>query len=107
MDDILQDIINREEEALRLEEEAKKKSLDILTEARKRAEEILENSLVEGEKMAEEILVKARTEAVTERKLHEEANITSQEQTRLKYREKLDVAVDFIVERIVNKSWQW
>lgn len=107
MDDILQDIIKREEEALKLEEEAKRQSLEILTDARKKAEEILEKSLAQGEGMAEEILNKARAEALDERKLHESANLENEEQTRKKYREKLNEASDFIVGRIVNKSWQW
>ncbi len=106
MDDILQDIINREEEALRIEEEAKKQSLDILTEARKKAEEVLEKSLVEGESVAEEILKKARDEAFEERKLHDNQTLGEQEQTRARFREKLNEAADYIVGRIVNKSWQ-
>ncbi len=107
MDSILQDIIQSEEEALRLEEEAKKQSLEILTEARKKAEEIIEKSLVEGENMVEDILQKARTEALDERKHHERAHFESNEQIKVKAREKLDEAVDYIVGRVVNKSWQW
>lgn len=107
MDNVLQDIIMCEEEAARLEEEAKSKSLELLTKARKKAEDILENSLVEGESMVDHILKKAQSEADDERKLNENAYMSQDEQSRMKSKESLNEAADFIVGRVVSKSWQW
>jgi vacuolar-type H+-ATPase subunit H len=107
MDNVLQDIIKSEEEALKIEEEAKQEALEILSEARKKAEEILEKSLEEGENVAEDLLQKARSEAVKEKNLRESSKDKADEQTRTKSREKLDKAADFIAGRVVNKSWQW
>ena len=107
MDSILQDIIQSEDEALRLEDEAKRQSLEILTEARKKAEDIMEKALVEGEAMVEHILQQARNEALDERKSKEKAHFESNEQIKVKAREKLNEAVDYIVGRVVKKSWQW
>lgn len=104
MENILQDIIRSEEEALRLEEEARQKSLEMLTEARKKAEEILEKSLIEGEAMVDELLQKARTEALDDHKLKD---AEQDEEALKKSRAKLEAAVDYIVGRVVNKSWQW
>lgn len=106
MDSILQDIIHCEEEALRLEEQAKKQSLEILAEARKKADEILENSLVEGETMTEEMLQKAREDAIVERNHQENSQVKVDDQIRTNSREKINAATDFIVRRVVNKSWQ-
>lgn len=107
MENILQDIIQCEEEAARLESEAKQEALEILTKARKSAEEIIEKSLVDGEAMVEDILQKARSEANDVRKQHQEINLEADEKFRLKSREKLDTAAEFIAGRVVNKSWQW
>jgi vacuolar-type H+-ATPase subunit H len=105
MESILQDIIQSEEEALKLEEAARQQSLDILTEARKKAEEILEKSLIEGEALVDELLQKARIEASDERRLQPNSELNEVQQKRS--REKLDAAADFIVGRVVNKPWQW
>ncbi|MGI6086021.1 MAG: hypothetical protein ACOYIF_11395 [Acetivibrionales bacterium] len=102
MNNILQDIIQSEEEASRLEDEAKQKALVILAEARKMASEILEKSILEGETLSDELLRKAREEAAEEIRLQAESKNRAQEQIRLKAKGKLGKAADYIVERIVN-----
>jgi regulator of protease activity HflC (stomatin/prohibitin superfamily) len=46
---ILQEIIQVEKEAARLEEESKKQAREIVAEAKKQAAELLEKSISEGE----------------------------------------------------------
>ena len=106
MDNVLQYIIQSEEEALKIEEEAKKQSLEILSIARKKAEEILEKSLIEGEELVEDILEKARSQAAEESDLHKNSKDKVDEHIRTKSKEKLDAAANFIVGRVVNRSWQ-
>ena len=75
MEKILQSIIQSEDEALRLENNAKQQSLVILTEANKKASEILEKSVLEGETLSEELLQKARDEAINETNLKSNSKI--------------------------------
>jgi|BioPla2DNA2_1021312.scaffolds.fasta_scaffold01509_7 vacuolar-type H+-ATPase subunit H len=102
MNTILQAIIESEEEASKLENDAKQQALLILTEARKKASEILEKSLLEGEALSEELLQKAREEAEEEARLQADSKNKALEQIRLKAKERLNEAADYIVERIVN-----
>lgn len=102
MNTILLGIIESEEEASRLENEAKQQALLILTEAKKKASEILEKSLLEGEVLSEELLQKARDEAVEEANLQVDSKNKAQEQIRLKSKERLNKAAEYIVERIVS-----
>jgi vacuolar-type H+-ATPase subunit H len=102
MNTILLGIIASEEEASKLENEAKQQALLILTEARKKASEILEKSLFEGERLSEELLQKARDEAVEEANLQVDSKDKAQEQIRLKSKERLNKAAEYIVERIVS-----
>ena len=102
MNTILLGIIASEEEASKLENEAKQQALLILTEARKKASEILEKSLFEGERLSEESLQKARDEAVEEANLQVDSKDKAQEQIRLKSKERLNKAAEYIVERIVS-----
>lgn len=102
MEKILQSIIQSEDEALRLENNAKQQSLVILTEANKKASEILEKSVLEGETLSEELLQKARDEAINETNLKSNSKIQSLEQIRLKSKERLQKAADYITEKVVN-----
>ncbi len=102
MNTILQGIIESEEEASKLENEAKQKALLILTEARKNASEILEKALLEGEKLSDELIQKARDEAVEEANLQADSKSHSQEQIRLRSKERINKAAEYIIERIVS-----
>ncbi|NLE25903.1 MAG: hypothetical protein GX625_11295 [Clostridiaceae bacterium] len=102
MNTILQGIIESEEQASNLENEAKQQALLILTEARKKASEILEKSLLEGETLSDELLQKARDEAIEEANLQVDSKNKAQEQIRLKSKEKLNKAAEYIMERIVS-----
>ena len=73
-----------------------------MNEARKKASEILEKSLFEGERLSEELLQKARDEAVEEANLQVDSKDKAQEQIRLKSKERLNKAAEYIVERIVS-----
>lgn len=102
MNTILQGIIESEEQASNLENEAKQQALLILTEARKKASEILEKSLLEGETLSDELLQKARDEAIEEANSQADSKNHLQEQIRLKSKEKLNKAAEYIMERIVS-----
>ncbi|NLO99487.1 MAG: hypothetical protein GX386_04255 [Clostridiaceae bacterium] len=102
MNTVLLSIIESEEEASRLENEAKQQALLILTEARRKASEILEKSLIEGEALSEELLQKARDEAVEEANLQADSKNRELESIRLKSKERLNKAAEYIVERIVS-----
>lgn len=102
MEKILQGIIQSEEEALRLENEAKQQASVIITEAEKKAAEILEKSVQEGETLSGELLQKARDEAIKEKNLQAHSKTQSLEQIRIKSKERLQKAVDYIVEKVVN-----
>lgn len=106
MDNVLQGIIKSEEEALRIEEIAKKQALEILAEARKKAEVILEKSLSEGETMAEDLLKKARAEVAKERDLNKSNKDVAEGHIMDNIPDKLNAASDYIVGKVVNKSWQ-
>ena len=103
MDNILKEIIQYEQQALRLEEEARKEALEIIAEARKKAGEIMEKSLQEGESMVEDLLERARQEGIEEARRHENEQTEAGEQIRAMSRQRLEAAVDYIVERVVNK----
>lgn len=102
MEKILQGIIQSEDEALKLENEARQQALVILAEAQKKAAEILENSVLEGEDLSEELLQKAREEAEEETRLQTDSKTQYLEQIRLKSKQKLKNAAEYIIERIVN-----
>lgn len=102
MNTILLSIIESEEEASALENEAKQQALLILAEARKRASEILERSLFESEALSEELLQKARDGAVEEANLQAGSKKKAQEQIRLESKERLNKAAEYIFERIVS-----
>ncbi|NLL66168.1 MAG: hypothetical protein GX236_00515 [Clostridiaceae bacterium] len=102
MNNILQGIIQSEEEASRIENEAKQQASMILAEARKNASEIMEKSLLEGDALTEELLQNARDEAVEEINSQTESKKSAQEQIRLKSKERLEKAAEYIVGRIVN-----
>lgn len=106
MENILQEIIQSEQEALRIENEARQEALIIVSEARKNAESIIENAFVQGEEITKAILGEAKKEALDERKQGMEARKEADEKFRQKSREKLDKAVDYILGKVVNKSWQ-
>lgn len=106
MENILQDIIQSEEEALKIENEAQQEALNIVSEARKKAEGILEGAFTQGEEIAKDLLNEAKTEAFDERKQSMDVQKEADERIRIKSREKLEKAVDFIVGKVVNKSWQ-
>jgi len=106
MENILQEIIQSEEEALRLENEARQEALNIVAEARKKAESIIEDAFSQGEEISKAILDEAKADALKERSKSLEARKEADEIFRLKSREKLDKAVDFIFGKVVNKSWQ-
>ncbi len=105
MDNILKDIITYEEEALKLQEDAKKQSLEIISEARKKAAELMEKSLVDGENLVENLLKQAKKEGLEELKRQEA--LASDEELKSIPTQNLNNAVDLIVERVVNKPWQW
>ncbi|MGI6122865.1 MAG: hypothetical protein ACOYIG_01585 [Acetivibrionales bacterium] len=102
MNNILQGIIQSEEEASRIENEAKQQASMILAEARKNASEIMEKSLLEGDALTEALLQNARDEAVEEINSQTESKKSAQEQIRLKSKERLEKAAEYIVGRIVN-----
>lgn len=102
MEKILQGIIQSEDEAHRLENEAKQQALVIITEAEKKASEILEKSIFEGETLSQELLQKGKDEAVNETNLQTDSKIQSLEQIRLKSKERLQKAADYIAETVVN-----
>lgn len=106
MENILQDIIQSEEEALRIENEAKQEALIIVSDAKKKAEGIIEGAFTQGEEIEKDLLDDAKDEAFTERKQSKGVQQEVGEQIRTKSREKLGKAVDFIVGKVVNKSWQ-
>lgn len=106
MENILQDIIQSEEEALRIENEAKQEALNIVSDARKKAEGIIEEAFTQGEEITKVILDEAKADAINERRQSVSAQQEIDEQIRIKSREKLEKAVDFIVGKVVNKSWQ-
>jgi len=101
MNNILQDIIRCEQEASRLEEEARKQALKIISEARKKAAELMEKSLIEGEALSENILKEAKE------KSEQQLNSITDQETFSVSPEKLQTAVNLIVERVVDKPWQW
>jgi len=106
MENVLQDIIQSEEEALRIENEAKLEALAIVSDAKKKAEQILENAFIQGEEIEKDLMESAKAEALKERKQSMNAQQEIEEQIRIKSREKLSKAVDFIVGKVVSKSWQ-
>jgi len=106
MENILQDIIQSEEEALRIENEAKSEALAIVSDAKKKAEQIIESAFTRGEEIEKELMETAKAEALNERKQSMNAQQEAEEQIRIKSREKLGKAVDFIVGKVVSKSWQ-
>ncbi len=106
MENILQEIIQSEEEALRIENEAKQKALLIVSEARKNAESIIESAFAQGEEITEAILEEAKTEALNEREQGMGARKEADDRIRMKSREKLEKAVGFIFGKVVNKPWQ-
>ncbi|NLM75186.1 MAG: hypothetical protein GX187_03725 [Clostridiaceae bacterium] len=101
MNNILQDIIKCEREATRLEEEARQKSLKIISEARKKAAELVETSLIEGEALSEKLIKEAQEKA--EQKL----SLVAHQEIKTVSAEKIEAAVNLIVERVVDKPWQW
>lgn len=106
MENILQDIIQSEEEALRIENEAKLEALAIISDAKKKAEQIIESAFTQGEEIGKDLLKKAEDEALDERKQRMSTQQGAEQQIRIESREKLGKAVDFIVGKVVNKSWQ-
>lgn len=102
MEKILQGIIQSEEEARVIEEEAKRQALAMLTEARRKSLEIIENSVLEGEELSRELLQKARDEAAHEASLQEDSKKQKLDQIRIKSKERLSKAAQYIVERVVN-----
>lgn len=106
MENILQDIIQSEEEALRIENEAKQEALIIVSDARKKAEAIIEGAFTQGEEIEKDLLNNAKDEAIAERKQSMGAWQEADERIRIKSSEKLEKAIDFIVGKVVNKSWQ-
>lgn len=106
MENILQDIIQSEEEALRIENEAKQEALIIVSDAKKKAEGIIESAFTQGEEIEKDLLDEAKDEAFAERKQSIGVQQEAGEQIRTKSREKLGKAIDFIVGKVVNKSWQ-
>lgn len=106
MENILQDIIQSEEEALRIENEAKQEALIIVSDARKKSEGIIEGAFTQGEEIEKDILNNAKDEAIAERKQSMGVQQEADERIRIKSREKLEKAIDFIVGKVVNKSWQ-
>ncbi len=106
MDNILQDIISSEQEALKIENEAKQEALNIVSEAKKKAEVIIEEAFSQGEEIAQDLLKVAKTEAFDERRQSMGVQQEADERIKAKSREKLEMAVDFIVGKVVNKSWQ-
>ena len=103
MNNILQDIIKCEQEASRLEEEARKQSITIISDARKKAAELMENSLIEGEKLCENLLQEAKKNAEEEF----QSSLMNDEQIKSVSPDKLEAAVNLIVERVVDEPWQW
>ena len=83
-----------------LSENDKQQALLILR-GKKKASDI-GKSLLEGEALSEELLQKAREEAEEEARLQADSKNKALEQIRLKAKERLNEAADYIVERIVN-----
>lgn len=106
MENILQEIIQSEEEALGIENEARQEALIIVSEARKNAESIIENAFVQGEEIAKAILDEAKAEALKEREQSMSVQKESEDMIKLKSREKLEKAIEYIFGKVVNKSWQ-
>lgn len=106
MGNILQEIIQSEEEALRIENEARQEALNIVSEARKKAESVIEEAFGQGEEITKAIFDEARAAALNERKKSLDARKEADELFRQRSREKLDKAVDFIFGKVVNSSWQ-
>jgi len=106
MANILQDIIQSEEEALRIENEARQEALVIVSEARKKADSVIEEALSQGEEITKAILEEAKAEALREQEQNINAQRESGEKLRMRSKEKLEEAVGFILGKVVNKSWQ-
>lgn len=105
MENILTGILSCEEEAFKLQEDAKKQSLEIIAEARKKAADLLEKSLAEGEALVDSLIQQAKKESLEELKRQEA--LASDQGLKAIPKQKLDDAVDFIVESVVNNPWQW
>ncbi|HHY65033.1 MAG TPA: hypothetical protein GX501_08305 [Clostridiaceae bacterium] len=106
MVNILQDIIQSEEEALRIENEARQQALAIVAKARKKAETIIEEAFSQGEEITKAILDEAKAEALRERENNISVQKEASERIRMESGMKLEEAVRFIMGKVVDKSWQ-
>lgn len=101
---ILNQIIETEREAVRIEEDSKKEARELIAKARQDAAAILETSRAESEALRAEILRRARQDLEAETKAREEAVEETALQLSRSAEEKLDAAVQFILGRIVDLS---
>lgn len=101
---ILNQIIETEREAVRIEEDSKKEARELIAKARQDAATILEKSRTESEALRAEILRRARQDLEAETKAREEAVEETALQLSSSAEEKLDAAVQFILGRIVDLS---
>lgn len=101
---ILQEIIQVEKEAARLEEESKKQAREIVTEAKKQAADLLEKSISEGEAVTADILKQARLSAEMEIESRQKSSEAEAGNLRNTAERSMNQAVQYIVGRIVDVS---
>lgn len=101
---ILNQIIETEQEAARIEEDSKREARELIAKARQDAAAILERGKSEGEAQRAEILKRARQDMELEMKTREEASEKAAQELARSAEKKLDAAVQFILGRIVDVS---
>lgn len=101
---ILNQIIEVEQEAQRIEENSKKEARELVAKAKQEAAAILENGRARGEALRAEILERARQDMEKEMKAKEDALEKEARQLAHSAEKKLDTAVQFILGRIVDVS---
>jgi V/A-type H+-transporting ATPase subunit G/H len=101
---ILNQIIEAEQEAARIEENSRTEARELVAKARQEAAAILEKGRAEGEAQRAEILKSARQELEMEAKAREEAVEKAALELSRGAEQKLDSAVQFILGRIVDSS---
>lgn len=101
---ILNQIIETEQEAVRIEENSKREARELVARARQDAAAILEKGRIEREALRAEMLRRARQEMEQELKAREEAVEKAARELARGAEKQLDEAVQFILGRIVDSS---
>lgn len=101
---ILNQILETEQEAARIEENSKKEAREIVAKAKQEAAAILETSRAQSESLGAEILKEARQRLELEMKSREEAVEEAASKLAGSAERRLDAAVQFILGRIVGSS---